>query len=163
MIYISFEYECSYADDSWMNDNSTSTMLDSSDDEMDVDNTTTATHTVQVTTDRSVQHFNSDQNLNTVRTVEKSVPTIEELNVLGHVDTEITNYQQTDTQDQTVPVQNVRFSFDPVVKTSFIGMASEEDSYFDDNSDSISYVGRDEEYIDSLNFDDSDISIDEDD
>ena len=84
------------------------------------------------------------------------------MNIPVNSDTISKKYEKPDKHEETVIVQNVLGTFDPVLKETFTDVASDEESDTYYNTDSISYVARDVEYLDSLNFDDSDTSIDKD-
>ena len=62
-----------------------------------------------------------------------------------------------------MPVQNIQGNVDGEKNNDFIDSASDEESVCTENTNSISYIAKNVERIDELNFDDSDISIVDDD
>ena len=84
--------------------------------------------------------------------------------VLQDNDTITAHYNGTDKYNLCVPAQNIQGNFDGEKNNDFIDSASDEESAdCAENTNSISYIARDVEKIDELNFDDSDISIVDDD
>ena len=129
--------------------------MDSSEDESYVD--------ISTSTDQDITSASNFEALSSATLVENNVSSKKLNFVPVKSDTVTTDFQKQEAQVQTVPVQNICGILNPVSKESFIYNTSDDKIDFDDNSDSVSYVARDVEQIDCLNFDDSDVSIDEDD
>ena len=71
-------------------------------------------------------------------------------------------YQKIENIGNSSPVLNVQESFDSSCKKRFSDIESDDDADSDINEDSIAYVASDVEKIDNIDFDESDISVVED-
>ena len=141
-------------------------IVDSSDEEVAVDTSKKAVETGQTSTTTTSPNFNSEEStpqvhINTVSTVGREVSSERKMEVPESSDAILEKCQETDKKEKDKLVHNVLDILDPILRETFTGLPSDEESYTKYNSDSESYVARDIEEIDCLDFDDSDISIDE--
>ena len=138
-------------DETWISNSSICGIIDSSDEDTPVAGSSSTVRTVQPST----VHTNA-QNKDDVGT---SITVEKDHTVMQNSDTFSTNYHGTGSHDSNLLVQNIQGGFNKEEKSELYDDVSDVESDYVDNIDSISYIANDVEKIDELNFDDSDISI----
>ena len=174
-LYIIFVYEylCE-TEDSWVPTNSTSTFLHT------IEQESTSTGLAQKCRDTSIVDSTVIDNLHTstvetkngddtLRTVGKDtgigdIRINEEVQDVPEViDTFHPTGTGTEVDRKSIAVQEVHGEFAESMELNFINGQSETEYEYNCDRDSESYIAADVEKLDNLNFDDSDVSIDDDD
>ena len=107
----------------------------------------------------------NDQSTNTdsTKVTEANLKNVYVQNVGTHSDTTFTNYHEKEKNEFCITVQNVQGESPQNYENIFIGSTSDYESDDSDEEGSVSYIAQHVEKIDLLNFDDSDVSIAEED